>query len=106
MERIRYAGLGPKGDPVQGIFNRIQHFVLLVKVSKQLKFIYRHQGSLGQVTAYAPFNGIRLTFQVVDLFSEFFKTITLVGDMTLHGLLKSPDTFFNFFGMLQQSLKR
>jgi hypothetical protein len=52
------------------------------------------------VTANAPFDRIRLTFQVVDLFSEFFKAFTLVGDMTLNGLLKSPGTFFDLLRML------
>ena len=106
MEGIRYSRFESEGNPVKCLFDRIQHIVLLVKVSKQFKFIHRHQGSLRQMTANAPLNGIRLTLQFVDFFPEFLKALTLVGDMTLHGLLKSPGTLFNLFRMLEQPLKR
>jgi hypothetical protein len=57
------------------------------------------------MAAYASFNGVGLTFQPVNLQSEFLKGLTLIIYMTFDGLLKSPGALFYFFGMLQQPVK-
>ncbi len=77
-----------------------------MQISKQLKFIHRQQRPLGQVSANTPFNGICLTFQLVDIVSEFLEAFALVGDMAFNGLLEGPDTLFDLFGVVQQSLER
>jgi hypothetical protein len=57
------------------------------------------------MAAYASFYGVGLTFQPVNLQSEFLKGLTLVGYMAFDGLLKSPGALFYFFGMIQQPVK-
>jgi hypothetical protein len=77
-----------------------------VKVSKQLKFVYRHHCPLGQVAADTPFNDVGFTFQPVDFGSEFLKGLALIGNVALHGPLKGQCAFPYFFRVFKQPFKR
>jgi hypothetical protein len=53
-----------------------------------------------------PFDGVGVTLQLVYIFPEIFKGMASGRKMTFHGLLKSPGTFFDLFGMLLEAFKR
>ena len=87
------------------MLHRVQHTVLFSQVSKQLKFIHRHECALGNMSPDPPFDSIGLSLHLDNIPPQGVKTGAFVGYMTLHCFLEHPCAVLYDFCMFLHSVK-